>query len=225
MMGPRIRAKRYSVMTLEWPKESTPIAQWLKEQRDKAPVLMREMAIVLRPSSEHGALEIQAAVEALAQLDISLMGLTGDHQHRAVADQMGLAWLSPTNVTAEPELSQEVVGAQGVEKALVIEGPIRSGVQVYAQDRDLIVIGQVSEGAEIMADGNVHVYGRCRGRVAAGVGGQEHAQIFCLTFEPELVSLAGTYCGSDQIPEDLWSARVRVGFDKSSERLTFALMR
>lgn len=224
MMAPRIRANRYSVMTLEWPKDSEPLEQWLTEQYEKAPALMQEIAIVLKPSSEHESAEIQAAVEVLDQLGIGLIGLTGDSRHRVVADDMGLAWLSPNNVTVDPQSNNEQVANPPRETALVVEGPIRSGVQVYAKDRDLIVIGQVSEGAEIMADGHVHVYGRCRGRVAAGVSGQANAEIFCLTFEPELVSLAGTYCGSDQIPENLWSARVRVGLDENSQKLTFGLM-
>jgi septum site-determining protein MinC len=211
-------------MTLEWPKDSEPLEQWLKEQCEKAPALMQEIAIVLKPSSEHESDEIQAAVEVLDQLGIGLIGLTGDSRHRAVADDMGLAWLSPNNVTVDPQSNNEQVANPPRETALVVEGPIRSGVQVYAKDRDLVVIGQVSEGAEIMADGHVHVYGRCRGRVAAGVSGQANAEIFCLTFEPELVSLAGTYCGSDQIPENLWSARVRVGLDENSQKLTFGLM-
>ena len=224
MMAPRIRANRYSVMTLEWPKDSEPLEPWLKEQCEKAPALMQEIAIVLKPSSEQESGEIQAAVEVLDQLGIGLIGLTGDSRHRAVADDMGLAWLSPNNVTVDPQSNNEQVANPPRETALVVEGPIRSGVQVYAKDRDLVVIGQVSEGAEIMADGHVHVYGRCRGRVAAGVSGQANAEIFCLTFEPELVSLAGTYCGSDQIPENLWSARVRVGLDENSQKLTFGLM-
>jgi septum site-determining protein MinC len=211
-------------MTLEWPKDSEPLEQWLKEHCEKAPALMQEIAIVLKPSSEHESDEIQAAVEVLDQLGIGLIGLAGDSRHRAVADDMGLAWLSPNNVTVDPQSDHEQVANPPRETALVVEGPIRSGVQVYAKDRDLIVIGQVSEGAEIMADGHVHVYGRCRGRVAAGVSGQANAEIFCLTFEPELVSLAGTYCGSDQIPENLWSARVRVGLDANSQKLTFGLM-
>ena len=56
-----------------------------------------------------------------------------------------------------------MVASQSPDTALIMQGPIRSGVQIYAKDRDLIVIGQVSEGAEIMADGHVHIYGRCRG--------------------------------------------------------------
>ena len=152
------------------------------------------------------------------------MGLTGSPQHRVMADELGLAWLSSKHDPIESGSSHEMVASQSPDTALIKRGPIRSGVQIYAKDRDLIVIGQVSQGAEIMADGHVHVYGRCRGRVAAGVSGQVSAEIFCLTFEPELVSLAGTYCGSDQISEELWSTRVRVRLDETSQKITFALM-
>ena len=226
---PRIRANRYSVMTLEWPKDSSPLDSWLRLQYDKAPALMQEMAIVLKPAMEHTVSEVGEAVDLLDQLGIGLIGLTGDPQHRTVADELGLAWLSSNNVTVDPDTPEAVSAKPPVpdetrNSALVIEGPVRSGVQIYAKDRDLVIIGQVSEGAEIMADGHVHVYGRLRGRVAAGVSGQADAEIFCLTFEPELVSLAGMYCGSDQVPEELWSARVRVGLDGTAQKLTFALM-
>ena len=224
MKAPRIRANRYSLMTLEWPRDSEPLADWLKAQRQTAPALMDEIAIVLKPAPEHQAEEIRSAVETLDQLDIGLMGLTGSPQHRVIADELGLAWLSSNHGPIESESSHQMVASQLQATALIMEGPIRSGVQIYAKDRDLIVIGQVSQGAEIMADGHVHIYGRCRGRVAAGVSGQVSAEIFCVTFEPELVSLAGTYCGSDQIPEELWSARVRVKLDETSQKITFGLM-
>ena len=226
---PRIRANRYSVMTLEWPKDSGPLDSWWRLQCDKAPALMQEIAIVLKPAMEHTASDISEAVDLLDQLGIGLIGLTGDPQHRTIADELGLAWLSSNNVTVDLDTPEAVPATSPVldetrNSALVIEGPVRSGVQIYAKDRDLVIIGQVSEGAEIMADGHVHVYGRLRGRVAAGVSGQADAEIFCLTFEPELVSLAGMYCGSDQIPEELWSARVRVRLDGTAQKLTFALM-
>ena len=224
MKAPRIRANRYSLMTLEWPRDTEPLADWLKAQRQTAPALMDEIAIVLKPAPEYQPEEIRSAVQTFDQLDIGLMGLTGSPQHRVVADELGLAWLSSNHGPIESESSPQMVASQLPDTALIMEGPIRSGVQIYAKGRDLIVIGQVSQGAEIMADGHVHVYGRCRGRVAAGVDGQVSAEIFCLTFEPELVSLAGTYCGSDQIPKELWSARVRVGFDETSQKITFGLM-
>ena len=224
MKAPRLRANRYSLMTLEWPRDTEGLADWLRAQRQKAPALMDEIAIVLKPAPEHQPEEIRSAVETLDQLDIGLMGLTGSPEHRVVAEKLGLAWLSSNHGPIESESSHEMVASQLPDTALIMQGPIRSGVQIYAKDRDLIVIGQVSEGAEIMADGHVHIYGRCRGRVAAGVSGQASAEIFCVTFEPELVSLAGTYCGSDQIPEELWSARVRVRLDETSQKITFGLM-
>ena len=72
--------------------------------------------------------------------------------------------------------------------------PIRSGMQVYAKDSDLIVTAAVSHGAELLADGNIHIYGSLRGRVLAGVQGNMQARIFCRTLEDaELVSIAGYY--------------------------------
>ena len=154
-----------------------------------------------------------------------MIGLTGDPCHRATAATLGLSWLLSSTGSVESELGPCQIPEDSLrETALVVEGPVRSGVQIYAKDRDLVVIGQVSEGAEIMADGHVHVYGRLRGRVAAGVGGQTGAEIFCVTFEPELVSIGGTYCRSDQIPNNLWSAGVRVRLEANARTLTFTSM-
>ena len=222
---PQIRLNRYNVMTLEWPKDSESLENWLRGQREMAPSLMQEISIILRPSVEHRTEDIRQAVDTLGRLGVGLIGLTGDPCHRVAAATLGLPWLSSNTSSAESESDPcQIADGSVREKALVMEGPVRSGVQIYAKDRDLVVIGQVSEGAEIMADGHVHVYGRLRGRVAAGVGGQTGAEIFCVTFEPELVSIAGTYCGPDQIPRDLWSARVRVRLDANAQTLAFTSM-
>lgn len=75
----------------------------------------------------------------------------------------------------------------------LVKNHIRSGMQVYAKDGDLIVVAQVSPGAEVLADGHIHVYGPLRGRALAGVQGNTQARIFCRTLEAELVSIAGYY--------------------------------
>ncbi len=75
----------------------------------------------------------------------------------------------------------------------LVTTPIRSGMQVYARGGDLIVVAHVSPGAELLADGNIHVYGVLRGRALAGVQGNTQARIFCHTLEAELVSIAGFY--------------------------------
>ncbi len=81
----------------------------------------------------------------------------------------------------------------------LVTTPIRSGMQVYARGGDLIIVGHVSPGAEVLADGNIHVYGALRGRALAGVQGDTLARIFCHTLEAELVSIAGFYLTKEDI--------------------------
>jgi len=85
--------------------------------------------------------------------------------------------------------------------SVTVKEPVRSGQQVYAHGADLIVLAQVSPGAEIMADGNIHIYGSLRGRALAGVKGDTHARIFCRELDAELVSIAGYYRVSEKIQE------------------------
>ena len=76
---------------------------------------------------------------------------------------------------------------------LVIKGPLRSGQRVYARNSDLIVMGVVSRGAEVIADGNIHIYGPLRGKAMAGARGDAAARIFTTGFDAELVAIAGVY--------------------------------
>ena len=77
--------------------------------------------------------------------------------------------------------------------------PVRSGQRIYAPNSDLIVTANVSAGAELIADGNIHIYGLMRGRVLAGAAGDTESQIFCTHLHAELISIAGQYWLSDQI--------------------------
>lgn len=79
----------------------------------------------------------------------------------------------------------------------VIDRPVRSGQRIYARGGDLVVLGVVSHGAEVIADGNIHVYGPLRGRAIAGASGNVDARIFAAAMEPELISIAGTYRTTD----------------------------
>lgn len=81
--------------------------------------------------------------------------------------------------------------------ALVIEKPLRSGQQVYARGRDLVVMAMVNPGAEVIADGHIHVYAPLRGKAIAGARGNTEARIFALVMEPELISIAGVYRTSE----------------------------
>jgi septum site-determining protein MinC len=92
----------------------------------------------------------------------------------------------------------------------IVKRSIRSGQQVYAAHGDLIIVGSVSEGAEILADGNIHIYGVLRGRALAGVRGDENCSIFCRTLQAELLSIAGIYLLSDDILEDKMGSSVQI---------------
>ncbi len=94
--------------------------------------------------------------------------------------------------------------------AKIVRQTIRSGQQIYAPGGDLVVIGSVSAGAEILADGNIHIYGVLRGRALAGIKGDQGASIFCHSLQAELVSISGIYLLSDRILEDKIGTSVQI---------------
>jgi septum site-determining protein MinC len=95
--------------------------------------------------------------------------------------------------------------------ALVIDKPLRSGQQVYARGRDLVVLAMVNAGAEVIADGHIHVYAPLRGKAMAGARGNADARIFALSLEPELLSIAGIYRTSDvPLPDNIWGHPTQV---------------
>ena len=92
----------------------------------------------------------------------------------------------------------------------VVSTPIRSGQQIYAPGGDLIILSSVSAGAEVLADGNIHIYGALRGRALAGVQGNEDARIFCSSQEAELVSIAGQFLVDENLRETHWREAVQI---------------
>jgi len=104
--------------------------------------------------------------------------------------------------TQTTEAAQIKANPVKTPSTMVVKQTIRSGRQVYAPGSDLIIIGSVSAGAEILADGNIHVYGTLRGRALAGVRGDQSTSIFCHSLQAELISIAGIYLISEDIPED-----------------------
>jgi septum site-determining protein MinC len=95
----------------------------------------------------------------------------------------------------------------------IIDRPLRSGQQVYAKG-DLVVLGLVSYGAEVIAEGNIHIYAPLRGRALAGVHGNNDARIFCTCLEPELISIAGIYRTTENpLPADVLGKSVQIWLD------------
>lgn len=105
--------------------------------------------------------------------------------------------------------------------AMVINRPLRSGQRIYARNTDLIVIGVVSQGAEVIADGNIHVYGPLRGKAMAGARGDASARIFTTQLDPELLAIAGVYRVIEtQLDKTLHNQPTIVQLDGDTLRIT-----
>ena len=136
-----------------------------------------------------------AHIEAAAALDLPVLPPSGARER-----QVDLASKAPAK-PAEPVY----------RPTRVVTTPIRGGQQIYAQGGDLIVLAPVSPGAELLADGNIHVYGPLRGRALAGIKGDTSARIFCQQLAAEMVSIAGQYKVAEDLRRDpLWAEAVRI---------------
>lgn len=134
-----------------------------------------------------------------------------DPEQQKAATQAGLALLGERAAIPSAPLTQSKAeeSAKASNTRLITE-PVRSGQQIYAPDGDLIVLAAVSHGAELLADGHIHVYGPLRGRALAGVTGNQNARIFCQSLEAELISIAGQYKISEDIAQTHWGLAVDI---------------
>jgi len=118
-----------------------------------------------------------------------------------------------------PPVVQPAQAPVTAEPALIHDQPVRSGQRVYARNRDLVVTGTVGAGAEVMADGCVHVYGALRGRAMAGARGSTTARVFCQEFHAELVSIAGVFRVFETVPTELAARPVQAWLSGEDLRL------
>ena len=205
------------------------------------------------PESERPTVDFPALVELLKRYRLAPVAVHGERAEQAAAGlaaglfrapdaRIGTAAPSGSNAdaaaqaaaatralvigTAAPCASNAEAAAQAAAAtgALVIDKPLRSGQQVYARGRDLVMLAMVNAGAEVIADGHIHVYAPLRGRAAAGARGNADARIFALSMEPELVSIAGLYrTGEKPLPAAVWGkpAQLRLVAGSEGNRLVF----
>jgi septum site-determining protein MinC len=124
-----------------------------------------------------------------------------------VASPSGEAEAAPTSPEAEGADTEALAEPQ--LPGLTVRTPVRSGQVIYAAGGDLVVLAPVNSGAEIIADGNIHVYAPLRGRALAGAQGNSDVSIFCHGLEAEFLSIAGRYLMADQIPKNQKGKAVR----------------
>lgn len=149
-----------------------------------------------------------------------------DHAVAALARQHGLAFISSNS----PRQSEQPVEAPAAEAApvlpaatLVIDRPVRAGQQIYAKGGDLVVLAMVNVGAELIADGSIHVYAPLRGRALAGARGNTQARIFVQSMEAELVSIAGVYRTIEQaLPDSIQGKPAQIYLE--NERLVMSAL-
>jgi len=199
----------------------------LKEKIAQAPQFFVNSPVLInldRLENPEALKKIGDLLTICRELDLQPLGFSGVPEVLlATVNKTGLAVLPTPNERALKLPKQEVAPAVEtvVERVVetvvetvieerivqrqskVITRPVRSGQQIYAEGADLIVLTQVSEGAEVLADGHIHIYGTLRGRALAGVRGDETARIFCQQLDAELVSVAGNFVLQDSLPKEL----------------------
>ena len=209
------------------------LSRYLETKIQQAPEFFRNAPVVLDLSQlPDVALDVPLLVGLLRGLGLLPIGVRGgSEQHRETARLMDLAILAqgsrgpaatapPGGAAPSPVAEQQrptvdeaapvpPVPPGGAVGKLVTR-PVRSGQRLYAQGGDLIVLAPVSAGAELMADGHIHVYGPLRGRALAGVKGNGDARIFCQDLRAELISVAGHYRVSENLDPALAGRPVQV---------------
>ena len=198
----------------------------LKKKVAQAPDFFYLVPIVVDIERVDSSIDYQAVKLLVEEFKFIFVGFTGSvsKEQRKLIRELGFPFVNSVNNavnnsannSANSSVSGSVSSVEKVEKTQVSpqvslftdkihRGQIRSGQQIYAKDQNLVIIGSVSAGAEVIADGNIHVYGSLRGRAIAGAKGHHQAQIYCQNLEAELVSINGNYWLSESM-EQHWSS-------------------
>lgn len=225
------------------------IKQALEQKVAQAPDFFNGVPVVFEPHVDNlNPTLLALLMDFLHQKGMVPIGIrTDDDAIKEQANYAGLAVFSPTKAKNSPPQEAKNESANqadnqvanhaadqspastdvsdqdsGLKTAMVIHTSVRSGQQIYAKDRDLIILGAVNPGAEVIADGSVHVYGTIRGKVFAGSQGQTQARIFAQKVDAELVCVAGFY----QLAEDIAPAHKQgfVEISLAGEKLNFKLL-
>ncbi|QTD45468.1 septum site-determining protein MinC [Ottowia testudinis] len=217
------------------------LADELQAQYGDMPNFFEDDAVVLDLSAlaedqASAAIDFTQIGELLHARRLRLLAVRGGNDGQcAAARQLGLLLapdarvqaaprppdLAPTAAAVTPDAASAELPAPG---ALIIDRPLRSGQQVYARGRDLVLLAMVNAGAEVVADGHIHVYAPLRGRAIAGARGWPEARILAREMRPELVSIAGIYRASDEpLPPEVWGrpASVRLQSTDAGDKLIF----
>lgn len=225
-----LKATAFTLPTLRlFAGDLAALSQFLEPKIAQAPEFFRNAPVVvdLTHLPTEVALDFPLLVGVLRGLGMLPIGVRGGSTaHRETAQLMDLAILAqgsrgpagtasaaraaPSQSTPTPAAPAPLPVPMPAGAGKIVNRPVRSGQRVYAQGGDLVVLAAVSSGAELMADGHIHIYGALRGRALAGVKGNAEARIFCSDLRAELVSVAGHYRVSESLDPALAGRPVQV---------------
>ena len=174
-----------------------------------------------------GVLPVAIAYGTSAIEDLSLqVGLPLLAKFRASYETQTVTTIDPqekkaaaTATAAVDTPTSAAVAVAKSEPGVMHTQPVRSGQQIYAQNKDITVMATVGAGAEVIADGSIHIYGALRGRALAGASDNVNARIFCREFHAELVAIAGHYKVLEEIPKNLLGKAVQIYLEKDQLRI------
>ncbi len=213
----------------------------MRDRVVRAPKLFARAAVIVDFGALPGTPDPAAAsalldaLRAAGVIPVALAWGSGDNERLAVelglpllskfraqyeSAEHSVAGASAPSLPAEPAVAAKAAPAKNAaaptasaEPGMVHTAPIRSGQQLYAEQRDLTIVGTVGAGAEVIADGSIHVYGALRGRALAGARDNDKARIFCREFHAELVAIAGHYKVMEDLPAELRGKAVQIWLD------------
>lgn len=200
------------------------IEQRLQQKVSLAPDFFRNSPIVFdlhELNNNNDEIDVVKLVELIRKVGLFPIGIRGGNEFQndrassifipvdATRGSQGIVAETPKVSVPAPELQTIVKEVVVNNAATLITQPVRSGQRIYVSG-DLIILAQVSAGAEIMAEGNIHVYNTLRGRALAGVQGNTNARIFCFDLQAELISIAGDYKTSEDLKETVRKKPVQV---------------
>jgi len=224
--------------------ERESFAQQLDDLLAQAPKFFLHAPIVIdlqNLNQDDTEINFKDIITELRQHGLVPVGVRGGNKaQHATAQKAGLALMANSKTTeeteakaaikTEPQPQAEPIVTRNTDPApsdaapktrrttKIITGHVRSGQQIYARDSDLIILGSVSEGAELLADGNIHIYGTLRGRALAGITGDTSTRIFCKNMQAELLSIASRYVVSESLAKHADKGPIQIFLE--SGRLT-----
>lgn len=222
------------------------LSREMRERVERAPKLFGRAPVIIDFGGLARMPDVataQALLEGLRSAGVLPVGLSyGTRETEQLAEQLKLPLLAKFRAQYEPVAAvaaapapaarSESVPAQApaakaakaptpaaaASPGLVQKTPVRSGQQLYAENRDLTVLSTVGAGAEVISDGSIHIYGTLRGRALAGAQGNTDARIFCREFHAELVAIAGHYKVLEDVPKELRGKPVQVWLERGPDK-------